>query len=409
MTMKSIGLSLALITTLSFAGCNQTPRAARQAIVAYDAGRYQEAAAALQPTIEQERTKMDENYVLNNCRYASCAIAAGQLAQAESAFYDAYKVINSGNTNDEGRQLQASIFFEGVKVWKGEPFERAMADYYLGMLYLMKHNYGNARAAFTDSLFKLRENAKKDDLESYTLAESRFALGYFGLGFCNLRMNRPDLADQNFNLALKYDSRLAPLIADVKRPGVNALLFIDWGRGPQKNGKGWYNEQSVFGPTPAEAGPIPAPAALVDGRPITRAQVAYDTIDTLAMAQDRRWMDIDTIKELKAVIGTGAMAAGTGMTAAGAARNDKGLMWAGIGTTIFGAALAASSQSDLRYWELLPRTVYVIPATLTPGAHEVVVQVGSSRSAPVKMMMPPLSPAGYPSAPQDAVFYFRLR
>jgi hypothetical protein len=183
------------------------------------------------------------------------------------------------------------------------------------------------------------------------------------------------------------------------------LIFIDAGQGPRKAARGWYNEESVFGPTPAEAGAIAVPVALVDGRPVTRAQVAYDTVDTLAMAQDRRWMDIDTIKKFKAVVGTGAMAAGTGMTAVGAARNDKGLFWAGVGTTLLGAGLVASSQSDTRYWEMLPRTVYIIPATLTPGPHEVVVQAGGSRSAPVKMALPP--PAA--GTVQDAVFYFRLR
>jgi tetratricopeptide (TPR) repeat protein len=388
-----------------FPACNQTPRNSREAILSYDTQDYARAAAIMQPTIEKQRTRMDENYVLDNCRYGSCELAAGQFDAAESAFYDAYKVINSGETNDAGRQMQATVVFEGVKVWKGEPFERAMADYYLGVLYLMKHNPGTARAAFQNSIFSLRENASKDDLEHYKLVESRFALGYFGLGFTNLRLGKTDLAADNFKLAQQYDPRLAGVIADVQKPGVNALIFVDAGQGPRKAARGWYNEESVFGPTPAEAGAIAAPVALVDGRAVTRPQVAYDTVDTLAMAQDRRWMDIDTIKKVKAVIGTGAMAAGAGMTAYGADRGNKNLMWAGIGTTLAGAAIAASSQSDTRYWEMLPRTVYVIPATLAPGQHNVMVQAGPSRSALVQMTMP--APAA--GTAQDAVFYFRLR
>ena len=381
MTKKSAGLSVAVIAMAPFyAACNQTSRNSREAILAYDTQDYARAAAIMQPTVEKQRTRMDENYVLDNCRYGSCALAAGQFDAAESALYDAYKVINSGDTNDAGRQMQATVVFEGVKVWKGEPFERAMADYYLGVLYLMKHNYGTARAAFQNSIFSLRENASKDDLEHYKQVESRFALGYFGLGYTNLRLGKTDLAADNFKLAQQYEPRLAGLIADVQRPGVNALIFVDAGQGPRKAARGWYNEESVFGPTPAEAGPIAAPVALVDGRAVTRQQVAYDTVDTLAMAQDRRWMDIDTIKKVKAVIGTGAMAAGAGMTAYGADRGDKNLMWAGIGTTLLGAGLAASSQSDTRYWEMLPRTVYVIPATLTPGQHDVTVQAGPSRN-----------------------------
>ncbi|HEY4328701.1 MAG TPA: hypothetical protein VGN88_03115, partial [Phycisphaerae bacterium] len=383
------------------AGCDTTPKSARNAILLYDEGDYVGAATTLKPAVDKEEQKASENYVLTHCRYGSCAIAAGNMDEAEHAFYEAYKVINSGDTNDAGRQLQASVVFEGVKVWKGEPFERTMADYYLGVLYLMKHDYGNARAAFQNSLFSLRENASKDDLEHYNVVESRFALGYFGLGFCNLRLNRADLAAQNFALAQKYDPQLTQLIADVQQPGVNGLVFVDWGMGPRKAARGWYNEETVFGPTPSEAGPIPQPVVLLDARPATRQRVAYDTVDTLAMAQDRRWMDIDTIKKVKAVVGTGAMAAGAGMTAAGADRRDKGLFWAGVGTTVLGAALAASSQSDTRYWEMLPRTVDIVPVTLTPGAHEVVVQAGAQR-AMVRMSY--AQPARN-APPADAIFY----
>jgi tetratricopeptide (TPR) repeat protein len=399
LTLKSAGICLTLATLLG--GCNQTSRETRNAILSYDVGDYAQAAAIIKP----KTTKLDENYVLNNCRYGSCTLAAGDFASAEHAFYEAYKVINSGDTNDAGRQLQAAVVFEGVKVWKGEPFERAMADYYLGMLYLMKHDYGNARAAFQNSLFSLRQNASKDDLDHYQAVESRFALGYFGLGFTNLRLGRTDLAATNFALAQKYEPGLAQLITDVRRPGVNTLIFIDAGQGPRKAARGWYNEESVFGPTPQEVGAIPSPIALIDGRPATRNGVVYNTVDTLAMAQDRRWMDIDTIKKAKAVIGTGAMAAGAGMTAYGADRNNKNLMWAGLGTMLAGAAISASSQSDTRYWEMLPRTVYIIPATLAPGQHEVVVSAGPSRSPPVDMTAAPQD-AGTPG---DYIFYFRLR
>jgi tetratricopeptide (TPR) repeat protein len=407
MTRKSMGLGagMTLLAAL-FGGCNQTPRVARQALALYSQERYAEAAAVLKPEIEDQRTKRDINYVLNNLRYGSCTIAAGQFDAAKHAFYDAYQVINSGETNDAGRQLQATVVFEGVKVWKGEPYERAMADYYQGVLYLMDHNYGNARAAFQESLFSLRENASKDDLDHYKLVESQFALGYFGLGFCNLRMNRSDLAATNFALAQKYDPRLAGLIAEVQRPGVNALIFVDAGEGPQKDAKGWYNEESVFGPTPQEAGPIPAPVALLDGRPVTRQNINYSTVDTLAMAQDRRWMDIDTVKKVKAVIGTGMIAGGTAVAAHGAANDNKKETAIGAGVALAGILLAASSQSDTRYWELLPRTVYVIPLTLSAGQHEVVVQAGGARSAPVQMVYtPPRAGAG----PQDAIFYFRLQ
>ncbi len=118
-------------------------------------------------------------------------MAAYEFDEAEQAFLAAYEVMKGVNTNDGGRTLGAALVFEGIKVWKGEPFERAMAHYYLGLIYLHKGDYGNAHAAFENSLFKVREYAKIDDDKHYTEVESTFALGYFGLGFCELRTGRP--------------------------------------------------------------------------------------------------------------------------------------------------------------------------------------------------------------------------
>ena len=69
------------------------------------------------------------------------------------------------------------------------------------------------------ALFKVREYASKDDLKKYQMAESNFALGYFGLGFCNLRMGKSDLAQAAFTRAQQIDPALAQLISDVQQPG----------------------------------------------------------------------------------------------------------------------------------------------------------------------------------------------
>jgi tetratricopeptide (TPR) repeat protein len=397
--------SAALLAALALAagplgGCNHTSREARNAYMEYQVGNFAAAAAELKP----DTKKKNENFVLNNCRYGSSALAAGQLPEAENAFMAAYEVMNGTKTNDGGRTLGAAVVFEGIKVWKGEPFERAMAHYYLGLIFLIKNDYENARAAFQNSLFKVREYASKDDLDHYKEVESNFALGYFGLGLCYLRTGKAELADASFKRAQAIDPRLGPVIAELQQPGVNTLLFVDAGKGPRKSPRGWYNEESAFGPTPGEVGPIPQIIATVDGQRATNPNDSYSTVDTLAMAQERRWQDIDTLRKAKAVIGTGMMAGGTGLAAYGAHRGDQGMMWAGIGTALAGAAVAASSQADTRNWEMLPRTVYIVPLALPPGPHTITVQVGGSQSAPLQATIQPPRPA----APSDNVFYFRL-
>ena len=307
-----------------------------------------------------------------------------------------------------------------------------MAHYYLGLIFLIRHDYENARAAFQNSLFNLQDYAKKDDQEHIQEVQSNFALGYYGLGFCYLRLGNVDLARQNFQLAVKMDPSIQPVVTQTGDPSTNALLFIDAGQGPMRAGRGWYNEESAFGPTPAEAGPVPPVVAWVDGQQATMAaggpavapgvyvpggpapvgpvyHSPYALVDTLAMAQQKRWQDIDTIRKTKAVVGTGLMAGGTGVAAYGAQKRDQGMMWAGIGAALLGGAVTASSQADLRYWEMLPRTVYVVPLTLPPGEHDIVVQAGPGRSAPVHVTIPGgAGPTGTSGGPRDTVLYFRL-
>jgi len=49
---------------------------------------------------------------------------AHQSQGVEESFrfvFTAYQIVNSGETNDAGRSLSATVIFEGVKVFKGEP------------------------------------------------------------------------------------------------------------------------------------------------------------------------------------------------------------------------------------------------------------------------------------------------
>ena len=373
--MVRTGFLVILLMGACLTGCNSTPQNVKQAEALYYGGNYAAAAAALQ----HDTTKKDENFVLNNCRYGSCALAAGELPAADNAFMSAYEVINSVDTNSGGRTLGATLVFEGIKVWKGEPFERAMAHYYLGLTKMVEGDYDNARAGFRNSLFKLRDYAKDKkgapESDQYQQLESSFALGYFGLGVCYMQTHQADLARANFDEAVKRAPYLKDVAAQAEQPGTNVLIFVDAGRGPRRAAKGWYNEESAFGPTPREAGPIPELYGSIDGQALN-SNIRYDMVDTLAMAQEQKWQDIDTIRKVKAAVGTGAMAAGAGLAGDGAYRGDTGMALAGLGVAALGAALAASSQADLRYWEMLPRTVYVVPAQVTPGTHTFQVSRG---------------------------------
>ena len=83
----------------------------------------------------------------------------------------------------------------------------------------------------------------------------------------------------------------------------------------------------------------------------------------------------------------------------GAYNNNGTEALIGLGVAGVGALLAASSQADTRYWEMLPRTVYVIPAKLPQGNSTVQVSAGGANSIPFTVDM---------SGDKLRTFYVRL-
>ena len=215
--------------------------------------------------IKPAATKTDENFVLNNDRLASAAGALGQTTgTAEGALLNSYEVINSAGVNNGGRSLGAALISENIKVWKGEPFERVMVNFYLGVIYYMRHDYGNARGAFENALFKLRDYGDQDKADQYREVDSNFTLGYLMLAKCYQRLGKDDLAKKNFDRVVALRPDFAPLADPKRNADSNLLMIVDFGRGPEKlaNGDGAF---VGFRPSPQRAGPIPLPAVMVDG------------------------------------------------------------------------------------------------------------------------------------------------
>ena len=371
--LPALLVSVALISA-GAGGCAQQKNAAliERAVMDYYAGDYLTAADQLAPLAE----KTDEDFVINNLRLGSALLPAYELDEAEAAFLRAWEVINSTGVNAGGRTLGAVLVDEKIKVWKGEPFERAMASFYLGLIYYMRHDYGNARGAFENALFKLRDFDPEKESEAHDV-ESNFALASLMLAKSFQRLGREDLARANFDYVTKNHPHLAPLAEYERNEQANLLLVVDHGYGPRKVTD--FDGAIVgFGPTPYEEGPIGQPRVTVDGRPIDVGNVARPPFDLLAMAQDRKWQSIDTIRTVKSAVGMGLIFGGaiTGADALGNRYGDRqrdNLIVAGalIGT---GLLLKATSQADIRQWEMLPRTTFIIPLKVEPGTHEVTVE-----------------------------------
>src|SRR4051812_5642301 len=300
-------LLAALLLAALLGGCaaEKHPEAQR-GVNDYFFGDYRRARDVLRPLA----AKTDEDYVLNNVRLGSASLVDYDLDEAEAAFYRAYEVINSVNVNDAGRSSAAIFLAEKLKVWKGEPFERAMANFYLGVIYYIQQDYSNARAAFENSLFKLRDYGQGDVKgDEYKEIESNFSIAYIMLGKCWLKLGNPDKARDMFARVANLRPDLRALTEADRMQRSNVLLIVDYGQGPQKVLQG-DNSVVAFAPHPTQVGPVPKPTIRVNGQVLHINGVGPAPIDLLEMAQDRRWQSIDTIRVIKSVIGTGLMVAG---------------------------------------------------------------------------------------------------
>ncbi len=355
---------------LLLTGCaSQSARPGEAGVAAFFHGDYRGAQQRLAPAAAQT----DENFVLNNVRLGSAALADYDLDAAEGAFLRAYEVINSVGVNDGGRSLGAVLVSENLKVWKGEPYERAMANFYLGLVYYMRHDYANARAAFENSLFKLRDYGESpnaaNSADQYRQVESDFALGYLMLARSWQRLGEDDKALKYFNRVPELRNYLMPLGDPEVNRKSNLLLVVDFGFAPRKVTN--YDGAIVgFSPTPQQAGPVPPPAVIVDGRPVDLKGRGRPPVDLVAVAQERRWQDIDTIRTIKTTVGTGLIAGG----AYGLTRHSHNDQAVGLGLIAAGLLLKAGSTADVRQWEMLPRTTFVLPLDLDPGRHDVTVE-----------------------------------
>ena len=391
--MNRILLVILALLPLAALGCaSKAEKIAHAAVMDYSTSNYAGARAKLDKIAEDP----DRNFVLNNVRLGSTALAQYDLDAAEKAFLRAYEVQNSVGVNTGGRSLGATLVDEGVRIWKGEPFERAMTNFYLGVVYYMEHDYNNARAAFENAEFKLRDygDAKADN---YKEVDSNFALGLLMLAKCQQRVGREDDARKTFDRVAKLRPELKGLADFDWNNRSNVLLIVDYGYGPQKE-TAFDGSIVGFGPKPQQAGPIPSPAVTVDGRPMGLGGLAVPPVDLLALAQDRKWQSIDTIRVVKSAVGTGLMAGGLyeGTRHGGSGELALGLFAAGL-------LMKATSQGDVRQWEMLPRTVFVLPLHVPPGTHEITVSFPAVPGLSQTWRNLPVPAEG------ESTYYFRMQ
>ena len=309
--------------------------------------------------------------MLNNARLGLASLADGDPIEAERSLGRVFDLLSTAGLNSD-RTTAAVMLHEGVRIWKGEPFEQALMYSSIASLYATMNDWENARAAAANSLFRLTDFGTDQDQESlarqaahdeeyldagYTAVDTNFALGFL-LQAIGTDLTGATGADRQFDAALQIDSDLQPIVDALRSREYDTLLIVDYGKGPTKIAHGPDNALSKFVPQDFEHGSL---RVETDGAmPLRFARVA----DVNAMAVDHRWNNLEDVRRAKSAIGQALMFGGTFTSMYGASQENEGAFFAGMGLIAAGLLARAGAQADTRYLEFIPASIYVAPLRL---------------------------------------------
>lgn len=290
----------------------------------------------------------DQNRVLNEMEIGTRQLWTDNLDGAAAAFTDATRQIELVYANDPNAAKARSLWHdEGAKSFKGEPYERAMAFYYRGLVYLRKGDYENARAAF-------REGQLQDAFAEEQQNQTDFALLLFLEAWASHLNHDADLRDE----ALRHVKQLRPDFPGIAEDD-DTLVLVETGAGPRKLGDGSDHSYFVF-----RRG-----KGFKENR--VRVQLGdtnqnlYPIEDIFYQATTRGGREIDKILQGKAEFRSTSAGISSALADSSVAFSQMGgsgaIAGVGVGISAIAAfaAFKARPQADTRYWSSLPDTVHV--------------------------------------------------
>lgn len=300
--------------------------------------------------------------VLWEYRVGLAALRRGDFDEAKRHFDDAITRIGGIYTTDAGARKARSFFnTEAKKTFIGEPYERAMAYYYRGLLYWREGEPDNARACFRSAQFQDAGTEKNDYAADYVL------LDYLD-GFASVKLGSGDGADEMAR-AVKNARGGSQPPAYFKK--ANVLVFIEFGNGPRKFATGEHAQQLRFGEQTSPARSVNLKLG-AQQFPL----VAYDDLQWQATTRGGRVMD--HILANKAVFknATEGAAVVAGVTAIGLANSRQGeaaLIAGGVALVAGILSATTTPEADIRAWDNLPRFLTFAALELPPGEHSLAV------------------------------------
>ena len=283
------------------------------------------------------------------------------LAAAEQRFGDAWRLMES-LAGDDLDAVGAIVGSEASKQWRGDPFERAMNSWYLGLVYWWRGVHDNALACFKNAIFV--DSSRGD--EQY---DCDFAPALFLEGLAYRRLGESAMAERSLAAARELAPGCPALAAGNEG---NVVVIVEVGRGPTKVAAGKHGELTRY---VAHSEVPQAIELLADGQ---RFGTPSRAGDLHFQASTRGGRDFDSILATKSGIKTGTEVAGIGalLLADDVKEKHHGAMLA-AGAALLLTSLAVRAEADTRHWTTLPHEVQLFRGSLPPGKHRFEVRPGS--------------------------------
>ena len=321
--------------------------------------------ARLRPDYQRLLEEGNRNRVLNDMRLGLDALQLGSLGEAEKAFAEATGAIDAVYSNNPEAAKARSLWYEeGQKDFKGEPYERAMAFFYLGLIDALRKDYENARASFKSGI--LQDAFAEEEQNRCDFASLIYLSGWVS------KQNGDD------ELARAAFAEVKSLRGDFTPPSnENCLLLVETGTSPRKVADGSGHAELKFrrGRNFTEEGVMVS----VDGAAWSKA---YPIEDLYWQSTSRGGRPVDKIvkgkarfRNTNAEIGSDLSSVSDKLLLSGAALSAApGLTYAGaalglVSVTQMALAARTRAYADIRYWDNLPDRLHIMPLNLSAGTH----------------------------------------
>ncbi len=145
-------------------------------------------------------TAHDKDYVMWSMDYISLCLLNGDFDAARVEMLKCYDDIQ--RKQDTDKETAAALSNEAAKLFKGEPFERAMLCTYLGMVHYMMGDYNNAR--IFASRADMEDATTEEDMKDF---RHDFGAAHYWLGRAFMKMGNTDNARIAFQKAGQHIAR----------------------------------------------------------------------------------------------------------------------------------------------------------------------------------------------------------